>query len=136
MSGRQEVSAAMNIQIRVGTLTMEAELNETVTAQKIAQALPITASFNTWGDEIYFAIPVTANLDDSAREVVDLGDLGYWPPGKALCIFFGQTPMSRSGEIRPASAVNIVGKLRGDATQLKQAIRERQVTLEAASPAR
>ena len=124
----------MNIHIRIGTLTMEAELNNTPTAQNIAQALPLTASFNTWGDEIYFPIPVTAELEGSAREVVDLGDLGYWPPGKAFCIFFGQTPMSRPGEIRPASAVNIVGKVQGDATQFKQVMRERQVTLEAANP--
>ena len=124
----------MNIRIRIGKLTVEAELNNTPTGQKIAQALPIMASFNTWGDEIYFPIPVTAELEDRAREVVDLGDLGYWPPGKAFCIFFGQTPMSRSGEIRPASAVNIVGKVQGDATQFKQVMRERQVTLEAAKP--
>jgi uncharacterized protein len=120
----------MNIHIRIGQLTMEAELNDTPTAQKIAGTLPIHASFNTWGDEIYFSIPVTAELDDSARDVVDMGDLGYWPPGKALCIFFGQTPMSRPGEIRPASAVNIVGKVKGDATQFKQVMGERQVILE------
>jgi hypothetical protein len=124
----------MNIHIRIGTLSVEAELHNTPTGQKIAQTLPITASFNTWGDEIYFPIPVTAELEDSAREVVDLGDLGYWPPGKAFCIFFGQTPMSRPDEIRPASAVNVVGKVRGDVTLFKQVIRERQVTLEAANP--
>jgi hypothetical protein len=126
----------MNIRIRIGGLTMEAELHDTPTARKIARALPITASFNTWGDEIYFPIPVTAELDDSAREVVDTGDLGYWPPGQAFCIFFGQTPMSRAGEIRPASAVNIVGKVRGDASQFKQVMRERQVILESSSPSR
>ncbi len=126
----------MDIQIRIGKLTMEAELNDTPTAQTIAQALPITASFNTWGDEIYFPIPVTAELDDSAREAVDMGDLGYWPPGKAFCIFFGQTPMSRPGEIRPASAVNIVGKVKGDANQFKQVMRERRVVLESSRPSR
>jgi uncharacterized protein len=120
----------MNIRIRIGKLTMEAELNDTPTAQKIAGTLPINASFNTWGDEIYFPISVTAELDDHAREVVDIGDIGYWPPGKAFCIFFGQTPMSRPGEIRPASAVNIVGKVKGDVTQFKQVMRERQVILE------
>lgn len=123
----------MNITVRIGTLTMEAELNNTPTARKITEALPIQANFNTWGDEIYFAIPVTAELDDSAREVVEIGDLGFWPPGKAFCIFFGQTPMSKPGEIRPASAVNIVGQVKGDATQLKQVMREREVRLEASS---
>jgi hypothetical protein len=80
----------MDIRIRIGHLAIEAELHDTPTAQKIAGALPIDASFNTWGDEIYFPIPVTSELDDNAREVVELGDLGYWPPGKAFCIFFGQ----------------------------------------------
>jgi uncharacterized protein len=124
----------MNLRIRIGDLTVEAELNNTPTAQKIAEALPISAVFNTWGDEIYFPIPVTAELDDNAREVVAVGDLGYWPPGKAFCIFFGQTPMSRPGEIRPASAVNIVGQLKRDATQFKQVMRERMVVLEPGSP--
>jgi uncharacterized protein len=120
----------MNIQIRIGKLSMEAELNDSPTAQQIAGALPLTTSFHTWGDEIYFAIPVTAELDDYAREVVELGDLGFWPPGRAFCIFFGQTPMSRPGEIRPASAVNVVGKVTGDVAQFKQVMHERQVTLE------
>jgi uncharacterized protein len=122
----------MNIHIRIGELTMAAELNDTPTARKIAGTLPIDASFTSWGDEIYFSIPVTAELDDSARDVVDIGDLGYWPPGKAFCIFFGQTPISRAGEIRPASAVNIVGKVKGDANQFKQVLGERQVILERA----
>ena len=121
----------MRIAIRIGTLSMEAELNETPTAQKIAAALPLRASFNTWGDEIYFAIPVDADLDDSAQDVVELGDLGYWPPGKAWCIFFGQTPASQSGKIMPASAVNVIGKVLGDATQFKTVMREREVIVEA-----
>jgi uncharacterized protein len=124
----------MNLRIRIGDLSVEAELNNTPTAQKIAEALPISAVFNTWGDEIYFPIPVTAELDDNAQEVVTVGDLGYWPPGKAFCIFFGETPMSRPGEIRPASAVNIVGQVKRDATRFKQVMRERMVVLEPGSP--
>jgi uncharacterized protein len=119
------------IAIRVGSVTMAAELNDTPTARKIAAALPIRTSFSTWGDEIYFAIPVDAKLDDSAQDVVNIGDLGFWPPGNALCIFFGQTPASQPGEIRPASAVNILGKVVGDATQFKQVTREREVIVEA-----
>jgi hypothetical protein len=121
----------MRIAIRIGTLSMEAELNETPTAQKIAAALPLRTSFNTWGDEIYFAIPVDADLDDSAQDVVELGELGYWPPGKAWCIFFGQTPVSQPGKIMPASAVNVIGKVLGDATQFKTVMREREVIVEA-----
>ena len=121
----------MRIAIRIGTLSMEAELNETPTAQKIAAVLPLRASFNTWGDEIYFAIPIDAALDSSAQEVVELGALGYWPPGKALCIFFGQTPASQPGNIRPASAVNVIGKVLGDATAFKAVVQEREAVVEA-----
>jgi uncharacterized protein len=121
----------MRIALRIGTLSMEAELNETPTAKKIAAALPLRTSFSTWGDEIYFAIPVEAALDDSAQEVVEVGDVGYWPPGKALCIFFGQTPVSQPGKIMPASAVNVIGKVLGDATQFKTVMREREVVVEA-----
>jgi hypothetical protein len=121
----------MHIAIQIGTLSMEAELNDTSTAQQIAAALPLRSSFNTWGDEIYFSIPINAALDDSAQEVVELGDLGYWPPGKAFCIFFGQTPASQPGKIMPASAVNVIGEVLGDATQFKTVMREREVVLEA-----
>jgi uncharacterized protein len=122
----------MRMRIRVGTLHMEAELNDSSTAQKVAAALPISTSFNTWGDEIYFAIPVDAEIEDTAQEVVQIGDLGYWPPGRAFCIFFGQTPVSQPGKIMPASAVNVIGKVLGDATQFKGVMRERQIVLEAA----
>ena len=121
----------MRIAIRIGTLSLEAELNDTPTAHKIAAVLPLRTAFNTWGDEIYFAIPVDAVLDNSAQEVVALGALGYWPPGKALCIFFGQTPVSQPGKIRPASAVNVIGKVLGDATALKTVMQEHEVIVEA-----
>jgi hypothetical protein len=121
----------MMIKITIGTLSVEGELNETPTAQKVAKALPIKATFNTWGEEIYFAIPVEADLDESAREEVEMGDLGYWPTGKAFCIFFGQTPMSEPGKIVPASAVNIIGRVKGDATRFKAVMYEREVILEA-----
>ena len=121
----------MNIKIMIGDLSMAGELNNSPTARKIAEALPLSASFNTWGEEIYFTIPVDAELDESAREEVELGDLGYWPTGKAFCIFFGQTPMSRQGKIIPASAVNIIGKVVGDATRFKEVMHEREVIVKA-----
>ncbi len=124
----------MKIRITVGDLSMEADLNDSLTAKKVAEALPITTSFSTWGEEIYFAIPVDAELDDTAREVVELGDLGYWPTGSAFCIFFGQTPMSEPGKIVPASAVNIIGKMVGDTTKFKEVMGEREVTLEPMVP--
>jgi hypothetical protein len=124
---------SMKIKITIGKLEMEADLNDTPTAKKVAKALPIKASVDTWGDEIYFTIPVVATLDGSAKEVVELGDLGYWPTGKAFCIFFGQTPMSKPGKIIPASAVNVIGKVLGDATQFKKVMDEKEILIEAVS---
>lgn len=119
------------IRIRIGALALEAELSDTPTARQVAAALPIQTSFNTWGDEIYFAIPVSAELEVDAQEVVEIGDLGYWPTGNAFCIFFGQTPLSQPGKIMPASAVNLIGKVVGDATAFKSVMREKEVLLEA-----
>ena len=121
----------MKIRIKIGGLSMDAELNDTPTARKVAEALPIEASFNTWGDEIYFSIPVKADLEPGARAVVELGDIGYWPQGSAFCIFFGQTPMSSPGKIVPASAVNVIGKIIGDPKKFKEVMREKQVIIEA-----
>jgi hypothetical protein len=121
---------AMKIRIVVGDLSLEGELNETLTARKIAEVLPIKADFKTWGDEIYFTIPVHVELDQNAREEVEPGDLGYWPPGKAFCIFFGQTPMSPPGKIVPASAVNLIGRILGDASRLKEVMGEKEILLE------
>ncbi len=122
----------MKIKINIASLSMDAELNETPTAQKVAEALPIKSSFNTWGDEIYFSIPVKAELERGAKAVVELGDIGYWPQGTAFCIFFGQTPMSSPGEIVPASAVNVIGKIIGDPKKFKEVMREKQIVIEAA----
>ena len=107
------------IRITAGTVSAEARLNDSRTAQAIWDALPIEAKGQTWGDEIYFGIGVH-EAEDQAQEVVALGDLGYWPPGQAFCIFFGPTPVSRGDEIRPASPVNVVGRVVGDATIFKQ----------------
>lgn len=117
------------MRITTESIEMDAELNESWTASQIWKALPITSSGNTWGDEIYFSIPVDAELENG-QDIVELGDIAYWPPGKAFCIFFGPTPMSRENEIRPASAVNVIGKLLGDATNFKQVKNEEKVTLE------
>ena len=108
------------IRIKAGTVTAQAVLNDSPTAGKIWEALPIEASGDTWGDEIYFGIPVKAPLEKEAKEVVEVGDLGFWPPGHAFCIFFGPTPVSRGSEVRPASAVNVVGRIAGDAKVFKK----------------
>lgn len=103
-----------DIVVLVENLRLHGFLGDSPTAQALAAALPLTAKTNRWGEEIYFPVPVAADLDDTARTVVEVGDLGYWPTGKAFCIFFGLTPTSVPGEIRPASAVNLVGRLTDD----------------------
>ena len=110
----------MRIRIEAGKVKAEATLNDSPTARAVAEALPIEASAMTWGDEIYFGIPVNQSLEDTAQELVEAGDLGYWPTGRAFCIFFGPTPMSRAGEIRPASAVNVLGRVDGDPLVFKK----------------
>jgi uncharacterized protein len=107
------------ITITAGDIKVSAELNDSKTAQKIWEALPITGSANTWGDEIYFSIPVKVGLEN-AKAVVLEGDLGYWPPGNAFCIFFGPTPASHGEEIKPASPVNVFGKIIGDPQVFKK----------------
>ncbi len=108
------------IQISVGDVVMQAELNQSLTAQAIWDHLPITGSVNTWGDEIYFGIPVNLKEEPDAREEVEVGDLGYWAPGHAFCIFFGRTPASHGKEPRAASPVNVFGKVLGDVSPLRR----------------
>ena len=119
------------ISITIGHLQMEAELFNSPIAGKIEKIIPLDTSFNTWGDEIYFTIPVEADLDETAREVVKIGDLGYWPTGRAFCIFFGPTPMSTEEKIVPASAVNIIGRIIGEAKLFKEVMHENRIKIEA-----
>jgi hypothetical protein len=106
------------IKITAGDVQVEAELNDSPTAQSIAAALPIKAKGRRWGGEIYFSIPVAADLEPDGRDVLEEGELGYWPSGSAFCMFFGPTPASEGDEIRAASAVNIIGKMEGDWSEL------------------
>jgi len=119
--------------IRAGTVEVAAELNDSATAQVIWEALPITGSANTWGEEVYFRIPVACNLEPGARDVLDLGELGYWPSGRAFCIFFGETPISAPGEIRAASAVTVVGRVLGDPKRFLEVKDAEKVRLERVS---
>lgn len=108
------------IRIIAGNVTAEAHHLNTATADAICDALPLESECNLWGDEIYFTIPLSQILEKDARKSVEKGDLGYWPQGSAFCIFFGPTPISKENEIRPASAVNVFGKLIGDPMIFKQ----------------
>lgn len=106
------------IKITAGDVEVAAGLNDSPTANLVWAALPLKASGSVWGDEIYFRIPVQAD-EDNAVEVVDMGAVAYWPPGQALCLFFGRTPASMGDEIRAASGVNVLGAVEGDAAVLK-----------------
>ena len=121
--------AVKKIAITIEDLKVGASLDDSETAKKIWEALLIESRVNTWGDEIYFSIPVNVGLEN-AKEVVSEGDLGYWPPGNAFCIFFGLTPASQGDEIRPASPVNIFGKVIGDPKVFKKVRSGKKIIVE------
>ena len=118
------------INIIAGDVSAVAVLSSGKTSDAIWDLLPIENTVNTWGDEIYFKIPVTSTLDETAKEVVEKGDLGYWPTGRAFCIFFGPTPASQGDEIRPASTVNIVGRVEGNTDVFKGVRDDENIKLE------
>lgn len=103
----------------MGSETLNAELNDSPTADAIWDALPFEGTASVWGDEVYFETPVVAQQAPDARAEVEVGELGYWPVGHALCIFFGPTPASTNEQPRAYSPVNIVGRVVGDATCLR-----------------
>ena len=107
------------IRITVGKLSLAAELNESETAEAIFQALPFQEPGNRWGDEIYFAIPIKTQRSPDARADMQVGELAYWPPGKAFCLFFGPTPASDGEQPRAASPVNPIGRIIDDVAPLK-----------------
>jgi hypothetical protein len=123
--------SARTIRITAGEVSATATLDVSKTADAIWTALPIEAKASTWGDEIYFDIGVAISAE-APKEVVGMGDLGYWPPGSAFCIFFGRTPASTGDEIRPASAVNVFGRVTGDSTAFKKVRAGTKITLERA----
>jgi hypothetical protein len=108
------------IKIKAESVEAIADLHDCPTTDAIWEALPLRGQANTWGDEIYFEIPVFVDPSADAREAVAVGELGYWPPGHAFCIFFGRTPASRGDEPRAASAVNVFGRVAGDAAIFRQ----------------
>ena len=118
--------------ITVRNITLHAELFDTRTAAAIAGVLPLEATPEEWGNEFYFEIPVEMSLDETATTKVKTGDIGYWPPGTALAIFFGPTPISSGSEPVPASDVNLVGRITGDATILRSAKGARKIRIEKA----
>ncbi len=116
------------IRIRAGAIEAEAELNNTRTAQAIWEILPVESRANLWGNEIYFPIPLSLELE-AGQDLVNIGELGYWPEGNAFCIFFGSTPVSQGDEIRPASPVTVFGKIHCDATIFKKVAAGMKITI-------
>ncbi len=120
------------ITIKFNNLSFEAELNDSPTSKAIWEQLPIESQVSTWGEEIYFKIPVDIPQEPSARQIVSVGDLGYWPVGQAFCIFFGPTPVSTDERPRAYSPVNLLGKILDDSELLKSIQNQETVRIEQA----
>lgn len=109
----------MTVKITLEDRHIEAELDDTRLAKSIWDMLPLEEHGSTWGDELYFALPSTPGDIENAQDIVEAGDLAYWPPGNAFCIFWGPTPASFGAEIRPASEVEVFGRIINDPQDLK-----------------
>jgi len=121
------------IRISVGAVTLDAELKPTRTARAIYDLLPLEADKHLWGDEFYFKIPLIKDHRETATLKVAVGDIAYWGNGQAVAIFFGRTPISTGPDPVPADRVNLVGRVRGDATVLRNATGASKIRLEKAS---
>ena len=121
------------ITITAGNVTMDAELNDSPTAQAVIAILPIKNTGTLWGDEIYFSIPVHMDAEPEANAQVEVGALAYWPPGNAFCIFFGPTPASSGAKPEAASPVNVIGHVLGDATKFRTVSNGANIKIEHAS---
>ncbi len=121
----------MKIKITAKSVEALAELKNTKTAAAIIKALPFESTSHRWGDEIYFDVPVELEFENG-EEVLDIGDIAYWPPGKSMCIFFGTTPSSKGSEVRAYSAVSVFGKIMGDAKIFRAMKEGERIRVEAA----
>ena len=123
MSERKMIISTKNLRI-------VAILAEGRSADTFWDSLPIIGRANTWGDEIYFNVNLQMPLDENASDIVESGDIAFWPPGSAFCIFFGRTPDSLGDEVRAASAVNVLGKIDGDEKEFRSIPSGEEVRLE------
>jgi len=113
-------ASPIDIVIRCGDVFLTARLDDNETARQVAAILPITSEAGRWGEEIFFEIPLNCRLAPYARDLMQPGEIAFWPPGRALCVFWGRTPSSQEGEIRAASPVNPIGRVTGDIRALEQ----------------
>lgn len=120
----------MKIKITSESAEALAELRNTKTASAIIKALPFESTAHRWGEEIYFEIPLELDLENG-KEVLDIGDIAYWPPGKSMCIFFGPTPSSKGIEVRAYSVVSVFGRVVGDARIFRDVKEGERIRVEA-----
>ena len=106
--------------VKLDDIEIKVKIDDSITADKLWDSLPLESVGTLWGEEVFFRTDISASLDNNSKLVVELGDVGYWPPNKAMCIFYGKTPASTDHEIRPASAVNVFGKVVDDIEKLKK----------------
>jgi hypothetical protein len=121
---------AKRIRITVGGLQLDAELKSTKTAGEVYAALPVQAAINTWGEEFYFKLPGVRDYRETATTQVKVGDVAYWGAGQVLAIFFGRTPMSMGSDPVPADRVNVIGRIVGDASQLRRVMDQSTIRIE------
>lgn len=126
-------AAVARIRFDFGTLTLDAELADTPTAKAVLAKLPYDARVMTWGEEVYFDVPVEAAREANARAVVTPGEVAYWPDGPCIALGYGRTPISKGDETRLASPCNIFGKLVGDARTLAKVKAGAKVTMSVAA---
>ena len=108
-----------SISIKIGDVNLRAELNDSAAAKAIRERLPLTVGLSRWGDEYYGNCGLSLEADNTAREIMEVGEIALWPPGRALCVFFGPTPASTDEKPRAASPVIPVGRILGDTSPLK-----------------
>jgi hypothetical protein len=123
-------ASTRRIRITAGPITLEAELKSNKTADAVYAALPVETSFNTWGEEFYFKVPGVKDHREIATTQVKVGDIAFWGAGGMLAIFFGRTPMSLGADPVPADRVNVIGKILGDATRLREAMEATKIRVE------
>ena len=125
-------SAAKTIRITIGPVKLEAELKSNKTADAVYAALPVESPFHTWGEEFYFKLPGIKDHRETATTQVKVGDVAFWGAGEMLAIFFGRTPMSTGPDPVPADRVNVIGRILGDSTTLRQAMGATRIKIEKA----